>query len=58
MLVTGGANAGSLGTVKALIAGTFSLPKRALVSLDGREIEIQTANLMAVGSDSPALEVA
>lgn len=58
VLVTGGANAGSTGKIKALIDGTFSLPKRALVSLEGREIEIQTANLMVVGPDSPALEVA
>lgn len=58
VLVTGGANAGSTGTVEALIDGTFSLPRRALVSLDGRKIEIQTHNLMAVGSGSPELEVA
>ena len=58
VMVIGGANAGSTGSVKEMIAGTFSLPRRALVSLDGREIEIQLDNLMAVGTGSPALEVA
>lgn len=58
VMVTGGANAGSLGSVTEVLSGTFRLPKRALVSLDGREIDIQTDNLMAVGAGSPALEVA
>lgn len=58
VIVTRGTNAGATGSVKEMLEGTFRLPKRALVSLDGREIEIQTDNLMAVGAGSPALEVA
>ena len=57
VMVTGGTNAGQTGTVDRIEPGTFGLPKRALVSLRDRKIEIQTANTMAVGTDGPAIQI-
>lgn len=57
IIVTKGTNAGQTGTVEKIEDGTFSLPKKALVSLKDRSIEIQTDNTMAVGRDGPAIQI-
>lgn len=57
VIVTRGANAGQAGTVEKIEEGTFILPRRALVALEGRKIEIQTDNTMVVGRGEPAIRV-
>ncbi len=57
IIVTKGTNAGRIGTVEKIEDGTFNLPKRALVSLGDRKIEIQTENTMAVGKDKPVIQI-
>lgn len=57
VIVTGGTNSGQTGTVERIEPGTFSIPRRALVALRDRKIEIQTDNTMAVGRDGPAIQI-
>lgn len=57
VLVTKGTNVGRMGTVEKIEKGTFNLPKKVLISLGDRKIEIQTENTMAVGTDKPAIQV-
>jgi len=57
IIVTKGTNAGQTGTVEKIEKGTFSLPRRAQVTLGDRRIEIQTDNTMVVGRDRPAIQI-
>ncbi len=50
IIVTKGTNAGQTGSVERIEPGTFILPRRALVALESRKIEIQTDNTMVVGT--------
>jgi len=56
-IVIRGANAGQIGTVDKIEAGTFSLPRRVLLALGERKIEIPTEMVMAVGKDKPVIQV-
>lgn len=56
-IVTRGVNTGQLGTITEIKKGTFVLPKLAVIQLGERSIEIPTDNIMAVGSDKPALKI-
>lgn len=56
-IVTQGINAGQVGTVEKIEAGTFSLPRRVLLALGERKIEIPTEMVMAVGKDKPVIQV-
>jgi small subunit ribosomal protein S4e len=58
VLVTKGINAGQLADVKEIKEGTFVLPKRALLSLGKREIEIPSELVMVVGKKEPVIQIA
>ncbi|NDF28894.1 MAG: 30S ribosomal protein S4e [Nitrososphaeria archaeon] len=58
VLVTKGVNAGQIADVKEIKEGTFVLPKRALLSLGKREIEIPSDLVMVVGKKEPVIQVA
>ncbi|MEX0657387.1 MAG: 30S ribosomal protein S4e [Nitrosopumilaceae archaeon] len=57
VIVTRGINAGQVGTVEEIRAGTYILPKRALISLGERKIEIPLDLVMAVGKEKPVIQV-
>ncbi|MDE1762802.1 MAG: 30S ribosomal protein S4e [Thaumarchaeota archaeon] len=57
VIVTSGVNAGKMGRVAEMEAGTFVLPKRALVDIDDRQIEIPSESIMAVGKDKPVIQI-
>jgi len=57
VIVTRGINAGQVGTVEEIREGTYILPKRALISLGERKIEIPLDLVMAVGKEKPAIQV-
>jgi len=56
-IVTRGANAGQVGTVDKIEEGAFSLPRRVLLALGERKIEIPTDMVMVVGKDKPIIQV-
>ena len=56
-LVTRGINAGSIGTIKKIENGTFILPRRVLLALGDREIEIPADIIMPVGNENPVIKV-
>lgn len=58
VLVTKGNNAGQLGEVKEQREGTFVLPKRVLVSLGEKDIEIPSEFVMVVGKKEPVIQIA
>lgn len=57
VIVTRGINAGQIGTVEKIEPGTFSLPRRVLLALGERKIEIPIEMIMAVGKDKPVIQV-
>ncbi len=57
IIVTRGINAGQIGTVKKIEDGTFNLPRRVLLELGEREIEISTEIIMVVGKEKPVIQV-
>jgi len=57
VIVTQGINAGQIGTVKKIEEGTFSLPRRVLLELGERKIEISTEIIMVVGKEKPVIQV-
>ncbi len=57
VIVTLGINAGQIGTVKKIEEGTFSLPRRVLLELGERKIEISTEMIMVVGKEKPVIQV-
>lgn len=57
VIVTRGVNAGQLGSIDEIREGTFILPKRILVSLRERKIEIPTDLVMAVGKEKPIIQI-
>jgi len=57
VIVTRGINAGQIGTVKKIEEGTFSLPRRVLLELGERKIEISTEIIMVVGKEKPVIQV-
>jgi small subunit ribosomal protein S4e len=58
VLLTKGLNAGQTAEVKDIKEGTFVLPKRVLLSLGQREIEIPSDLVMVVGKKEPVIQVA
>lgn len=56
-LITSGDNAGSFGTIMDIKDGIFSLPKRAILSLEDRSVELPTEIVMAVGLETPLIKV-
>ena len=57
VIVTRGINAGHIGKVVEIKEGTFVLPRRALVNIGEREIEIPVDLVMAVGKDKPVIQL-
>ena len=57
VIITLGINAGQIGTVKKIEEGTFSLPRRVLLELGERKIEISTEMIMVVGKEKPVIQV-
>ena len=57
VVVTRGVNAGRMGKIIDIKSGTFVLPKRALVDIGDRQIEIPTDLVMAVGKDKPEIQI-
>mgnify|MGYP001573434620 FL=1 len=57
VIVTSGINAGHIGKVVEIKEGTFVLPRRALVNIGEREIEIPVDLVMVVGKDKPVIQI-
>ena len=56
-LITSGDNAGSFGKIEDIKDGIFSLPKRAILMLENRSVELPTEIVMAVGLEAPLIKV-
>ncbi|HEU4605299.1 MAG TPA: 30S ribosomal protein S4e [Nitrososphaera sp.] len=56
-LIITGENAGTVGNIEDIQDGVFSLPKRALVSFDGKSVELPVEMVMVVGKDKPVIKV-
>ena len=56
-LVTRGINAGQIGKVESIEEGTFILPKRAVLVLGDRKIEIPADIIMVIGKEEPAIQI-
>jgi small subunit ribosomal protein S4e len=56
-LIITGDNAGVVGKIDDIQDGVFSLPKRALVSFDGKTVELPVEMVMVVGKDKPVIKV-
>jgi len=57
VLVTSGINAGQVGKIESIEDGTFILPKRAVLILGERKIEIPTDIIMAIGKEMPVIQI-
>src|SRR5579875_76129 len=57
VIVTSGVNAGKMGKIAEMREGTFVLPKRALIDIDERQIEVPSDSIMAVGKDKPVIQI-
>ena len=57
VLVTRGINAGAIGKVETIEPGTFILPKRILLSLGERKIEIPSDVVMVIGKEEPVIQI-
>ena len=56
-LITSGINAGQIGKIEQIEEGSFILPRRALLALSERSIEIPTDNIMTIGKEEPVIQV-
>lgn len=56
-LVTRGLNAGQIGKVESVEEGTFILPKRVILGLGDRKIEIPADIIMAIGKEEPVIQL-
>ena len=56
-LIIGGENAGGLGKIEDIKDGLFSLPKRVVVGLGERLVELPVDKVMVVGNDTPIIKV-
>jgi len=56
-LVTSGDNAGTIGKIEDIKDGLFSLPKRVILALENRSVELPTEIVMAVGLEAPLIKV-
>ena len=57
VIVTRGENAGNIGKVEEIKTGSFSLPKRVLVSTGEKTVELPIDIVMAIGVDSSLIQV-
>ncbi|MFQ5476215.1 MAG: 30S ribosomal protein S4e [Nitrosopumilus sp.] len=56
-LVTRGINAGQTGKIETIEEGTFILPKRVVLVLGERKIEIPADIIMAIGKEEPVIQI-
>ena len=56
-LVTRGINAGQVGKIENIEEGTFILPKRVILSLGDRKIEIPADIIMPIGKEEPVIQL-
>ncbi|MBC8516497.1 MAG: 30S ribosomal protein S4e [Nitrosopumilus sp.] len=56
-LVTRGNNAGQIGKIETVEEGTFILPKRVILSLGDRKIEIPADFIMPIGKGEPIIQL-
>jgi small subunit ribosomal protein S4e len=57
VLVTRGVNAGKIGKIETIEEGTFILPKRILLDLEERKIEIPSDVVIVIGKEGPAIQI-
>jgi len=57
VIVTRGENAGNIGKIEEIKTGSFSLPKRVLVSMGEKTVELPIDIVMAIGFDSSLIQV-
>ena len=57
VIVTSGMNAGRIGLINEIKQGTFTLPKRISLLIDGKTIEIPANITMAVGKEKPVIQI-
>ena len=56
-LVTRGVNVGQIGKIESVEKGTFILPKRAVLVLGDRKIEIPIDIIMVIGKEEPVIQI-
>ena len=56
-LVTRGNNVGQIGKVETIGEGTFILPKRIILSLGERKIEIPADIIIPIGKEEPIIQL-
>lgn len=56
-LVTHGINTGQIGKIETIEEGTFILPKRVVLILGDRKIEIPADIVMAIGKEEPVIQL-
>ena len=56
-LVTRGINSGQIGKIETVEEGTFILPKRIILSLGDRKIEIPADIIMTIGKEEPIIQI-
>ena len=56
-LVTRGINAGQIGKIETVEEGTFILPKRVILSLGDKKIEIPSDIIMPIGKEEPVIQL-
>jgi small subunit ribosomal protein S4e len=57
VLVTRGINSGQIGKIESIEEGTFILPRRAVLILGERKIEIPTDIIMVIGKKEPVIQI-
>jgi small subunit ribosomal protein S4e len=57
VLVIRGVNSGKIGKIESVDEGTFILPKRILLSLEERKIEIPSDIVMVIGKKEPVIQI-
>ncbi len=57
VLITSGENAGIQGKIGEIKQGTFSIPRRVVLDLESRSVELPTDMVMAIGQESPVIKV-
>ena len=57
VLVIRGVNSGKIGKIETIDKGTFILPKRILLSLEERKIEIPSDIVMVIGKKEPVIQI-
>jgi small subunit ribosomal protein S4e len=57
VLVIRGINSGQIGKIESIEEGTFILPRRAVLILGERKIEIPTDIIMVIGKKEPIIQI-